>query len=408
MPRNEPDGPDCRHCHGEPACRCWQRRWRWSRACEPAHGRKARRPFDQWVATFRARARARGISDATYTRVMGGLKPDTAVFELNRAQPEFNEQLWQYLNRRVSDWRIVTGKEKAKEYAPLLARIEKDYGVDRSVMLGLVGHRIGLRRSGRAAEPHAPGHSGARRARLGRAAPARLLGAGIAQRAGHHRARLGHARGDERLLGRRHGPHPMDAGGVAQCRRRLRRRRPRLAVRPARRRARPAPRAIWSSAASTGRASIGATRCAARRARGEGASRSYDAWQKAGVTRADGKPFPQPERDGEALGAGAGRPGLPARPELLCRALLQSVDELHALDRPSRRPRPGRRTVRAALPGRRAHADARRGAGDPAAPDRARLRHRRHRRPRRQRHHDRGAQFPAQGRHGSRPTAMPG
>ena len=32
-----------------------------------------------------------------------------------------------------------TGKEKAKEYAPLLARIEKDYGVDRSVMLGLWG-----------------------------------------------------------------------------------------------------------------------------------------------------------------------------------------------------------------------------------------------------------------------------
>src|SRR4029079_5312905 len=67
------------------------------------------------------------------------IKPDTAVFELNRSQPEFKEQVWQYLNRRVSDWRITTGKEKAKEYAPLFARIEKDYGVDRSVMLGLWG-----------------------------------------------------------------------------------------------------------------------------------------------------------------------------------------------------------------------------------------------------------------------------
>jgi lytic murein transglycosylase len=95
--------------------------------------------FEQWVEGFRARARARGISDATYTRVMAGLKPDTAVFDLIRSQPEFNEQLWQYLNRRVSDWRIVTGKEKAKEHAPLLARIERDYGVDRSVMLGLWG-----------------------------------------------------------------------------------------------------------------------------------------------------------------------------------------------------------------------------------------------------------------------------
>jgi len=70
---------------------------------------------------------------------MGNIKPDTTVFELNRAQPEFTEQVWQYLNRRVSDWRITTGKEKAKEYAPLFARIEKDYGVERSVMLGLWG-----------------------------------------------------------------------------------------------------------------------------------------------------------------------------------------------------------------------------------------------------------------------------
>jgi membrane-bound lytic murein transglycosylase B len=70
---------------------------------------------------------------------MHGLKPDTTVFEQLRSQPEFNEQIWQYLNRRVSDWRIVTGKEKAKEYAPLLARIEQDFGVERSVMIGIWG-----------------------------------------------------------------------------------------------------------------------------------------------------------------------------------------------------------------------------------------------------------------------------
>jgi membrane-bound lytic murein transglycosylase B len=108
----------------------------WSTAAQ-AQGTKA--SFDQWVASFRARAHARGISDATYTRVMGKIEPDTSVYALDRAQPEFKEELWQYLNRRVSDWRITTGKEKAKEYAPLFARIEKDYGVERSVMLGLWG-----------------------------------------------------------------------------------------------------------------------------------------------------------------------------------------------------------------------------------------------------------------------------
>src|ERR1700724_4656400 len=91
--------------------------------------------FSQLVEAFRTRARARGISDATYTRVMSAIKPDTSVYALDRAQPEFTEQVWQYLNRRVSDWRILTGKERAKEYAALFARIEKDYGGDRRIML---------------------------------------------------------------------------------------------------------------------------------------------------------------------------------------------------------------------------------------------------------------------------------
>src|SRR5215469_1813616 len=105
----------------------------------PGAAQSPQQPFDQWVEAFRARASARGISDATYMRVMHGLKPDTTVFEQLRNQPEFNEQLWQYLNRRVSEWRITTGKEKAKEYAPLFDRLEHDFGVERSIMLGVWG-----------------------------------------------------------------------------------------------------------------------------------------------------------------------------------------------------------------------------------------------------------------------------
>jgi len=95
--------------------------------------------FDQWVVAFRPRAVARGVSEATYARVMTGLKPDTSVYALNGDQPEFNEQLWQYLNRRVSDWRIITGKDRGAEHARLLDRIERDYGVDRFIMLALWG-----------------------------------------------------------------------------------------------------------------------------------------------------------------------------------------------------------------------------------------------------------------------------
>lgn len=105
----------------------------------PAIAQTSSMPFPQWVEAFRTRARASGISDATYSRVMASLAPDTRVYALDRAQPEFREQVWQYLNRRVSDWRIRTGRERAKEHSALLERIEKAYGVDRFVMLGLWG-----------------------------------------------------------------------------------------------------------------------------------------------------------------------------------------------------------------------------------------------------------------------------
>jgi len=96
-------------------------------------------PFAQWVATFRPRALARGVSAETYDRVMGSVQPDREVFTLIREQPEFNEVIWQYLNRRVSDWRIKLGQEKVKEYAALLARIEQDIGVDRGLMTAIWG-----------------------------------------------------------------------------------------------------------------------------------------------------------------------------------------------------------------------------------------------------------------------------
>jgi membrane-bound lytic murein transglycosylase B len=105
----------------------------------PGFAQSAAQPFPQWVESFRAKALAKGITEATYTRVMGNLKPDNTVFTQIRSQPEFNQQLWQYINRRVSEWRIQYGRERAKEIAPLLARIEKDFGIERSVILGLWG-----------------------------------------------------------------------------------------------------------------------------------------------------------------------------------------------------------------------------------------------------------------------------
>lgn len=95
--------------------------------------------FDQWRDKFRARALAKGISETTWHHAMGRVEPDMSVFDQMRDQPEFSEETWQYINRRVSDWRIIAGKEALRKNEALFARIEQDYGVERGTLLALWG-----------------------------------------------------------------------------------------------------------------------------------------------------------------------------------------------------------------------------------------------------------------------------
>src|SRR3984885_730782 len=95
--------------------------------------------FEQWRDRFRAHALSKGISEATWARVMGRIEPDMSVFRELGNQPEFNEELWQYINRRVSDWRIINGRAALRKYEALFARIEQDFGVERGTLLALWG-----------------------------------------------------------------------------------------------------------------------------------------------------------------------------------------------------------------------------------------------------------------------------
>jgi membrane-bound lytic murein transglycosylase B len=95
--------------------------------------------FDRWREGFRARALEKGISEATWNRAMAHIAPDMTVFKEMDDQPEFNEQIWQYINRRVSDWRIIAGKEALRKHEALFARIELDFGVERGTLLALWG-----------------------------------------------------------------------------------------------------------------------------------------------------------------------------------------------------------------------------------------------------------------------------
>ncbi|RTL48621.1 MAG: lytic murein transglycosylase [Bradyrhizobiaceae bacterium] len=95
--------------------------------------------FDAWREKFRAKALAKGISEGTWIRAMSRVEPDMSVFAKMGDQPEFNEETWQYINRRVSDWRIINGKIALQKNAALFARIENDFGVERGTLLALWG-----------------------------------------------------------------------------------------------------------------------------------------------------------------------------------------------------------------------------------------------------------------------------
>jgi len=95
--------------------------------------------FAKWRDGFRAKAIAKGVSEATWARVMGRIEPDMSVFKEIGNQPEFSEELWQYINRRVSDWRIIHGRDALRKNEALFARIEQDFGVERGTLLALWG-----------------------------------------------------------------------------------------------------------------------------------------------------------------------------------------------------------------------------------------------------------------------------
>jgi peptidoglycan lytic transglycosylase B len=95
--------------------------------------------FDAWREHFRARALAKGVSEAAWTRAMAHVQPDSSVFKEFASQPEFTEATWQYINRRVSDWRITNGRIALKKNEALFARIEKDFGVEKGTLLALWG-----------------------------------------------------------------------------------------------------------------------------------------------------------------------------------------------------------------------------------------------------------------------------
>ncbi len=104
--------------------------------------------YDAWVAGFRTRAAARGVSQSTLSSAFrsAGFLPD--VIERDRNQTEFTRTLEDYLAIAASDDRISTGRAKLRSHGAVLSQIEAKYGVEARVVTAIWGleSRYGERR----------------------------------------------------------------------------------------------------------------------------------------------------------------------------------------------------------------------------------------------------------------------
>lgn len=100
---------------------------------------KADPGLDQWIVAFWPTAKNAGIDRRTYDNAFRGVTLDSEVLEKARYQPEFVRPVWDYLDGAVSAQRIKNGQAKLAQYASELDAIERQYGVNRHVLIAIWG-----------------------------------------------------------------------------------------------------------------------------------------------------------------------------------------------------------------------------------------------------------------------------
>jgi lytic murein transglycosylase len=101
--------------------------------------RAAAADFGNCLAALWPDAARRGITEANYRRFTAGLTPDLHIMDLLDAQPEFTKATWDYLDLLVSDDRIARGRALLAQYATTFDAMERAYGVDRHIIAAIWG-----------------------------------------------------------------------------------------------------------------------------------------------------------------------------------------------------------------------------------------------------------------------------
>lgn len=92
--------------------------------------------FDTWLADFRVRALAAGLSAQLLDRELSGVTPNPRVISLDSRQPEFSKPVGDYIKGVIGDDRVAVGRAK-REQLTFLPTIEGRYGVPRDILLAV-------------------------------------------------------------------------------------------------------------------------------------------------------------------------------------------------------------------------------------------------------------------------------
>ena len=95
--------------------------------------------FDSWLAGFKQKAAAQGISQATIATALNGVTFDPTVIARDHAQDVFQQSFEQFSGRMVSPDRLRKGSDMLKRYGSILVRIEDTYGVPAPVLVAIWG-----------------------------------------------------------------------------------------------------------------------------------------------------------------------------------------------------------------------------------------------------------------------------
>ena len=95
--------------------------------------------FDSWVISFKELAIKQGISKDTLDKTMSKVKFLPNVIKYDRYQPEFYEDTNTYIGKRTSQKKVKNGKNLYNKNASLILNIEKEFNVEKELLLSLMG-----------------------------------------------------------------------------------------------------------------------------------------------------------------------------------------------------------------------------------------------------------------------------